>query len=141
MTLFGGIWKAIFGVSSRSHSDDVRVSPASYREQVRGAFWHAVARMESIGIKARRHNIARVEVRPGTVKRPAGWALPCTASPTGYAGGWRESQKLVVARDPNTGAASSAILAHEWAHALMDMNGGPYETEAQHEVMRKAGLM
>jgi Asp-tRNA(Asn)/Glu-tRNA(Gln) amidotransferase A subunit family amidase len=28
-----------------------------------------------------------------------------------------------------------------WAHALMDHNGGPYGTEAQHEVMRKAGLM
>ena len=141
MSLFGGIWKAIFGASSWSHPDDVTVSPSSYRAQVRDAFWHAVARMEAIGIKARRHNIARVDVRPGTVKRPAGWALPCTASPTGYAGGWRESQKLVVASDPNTGAVSSAILAHEWAHALMDHNGGPYGTEAQHEVMRKAGLM
>ena len=141
MSLFGGIWKAIFGVSSWSHPDDVRVSPSSYREQVRGAFWHAVARLEAIGIKARRHDIARVDVRPGTVKRPAGWALPCAASSTGYAGGWRESKRLVVVCDPNTGAASSAVLAHEWAHALTDMNGGPYEMEAQHEVMRRAGLM
>lgn len=135
------LWRILFPRRNWSHPDEVKVSPSSYRPKARDAYWHAVAHLEVIGIGGRRHDVARVDVRPGTVKRPAGWALPCKSSPTGYAGGWRESKRLVIVSDPNTGSASSAVMAHEWAHALMDMNGGPYGTEAQHEVMRKAGLM
>ena len=141
MSLFGGFWKALFGTSAQSHPDAVKVDPSTYRAQVQEAFWAAVARLETIGLQGRRHDIGRVDVRPGTVKRPAGWALPCKASPTGFAGGWRESGKHVVVCDPKTGKASSAIMAHEWAHALMDKNGGPYGTDAQHAAMKRCGLM
>lgn len=135
------LFRKLFPRRSWTHPDMVKVSPPSYRPEVRDAFWHAVARLEGIGIKGRRHNIARVDIRPGTVKRPAGWALPCKSSPTGYAGGWRESKRLVIVSDPASGAASSAIMAHEWAHALMDLNGGPYGVDVQHAAMRRVGLM
>ena len=135
------LWRKLFPRRSRIHPDAVKVAPPSYRPQVRDAFWHAVARLEGIGVMGRRHNIERVDIRPGTVKRPAGWALPLESSPTGYAGGWRACKRLVIVSDPHTGAASSGVMAHEWAHALMDLNGGPYGADGQHAAMRRAGLM
>ena len=142
MNVFVKLWKSMFGQSSWTHPDSVAVKPPSYRSQVRDSYWHAVAALNAKGIQTKSHNIEKVDIRNGTVKRNAGWSLPCSASPTGFAGGWRESKRLVVVCDPKTGDASSAIMAHEWAHVLMDRNGdGPYGTELQHQAMRSCGLM
>ena len=134
--------KEVLGLAPASWSspDNVKVRPPEYAERVRLAYWHAVS-MLGERISDRRHNIKKVDVRPGTDLRPGGWALPCKSSPTGWAGGWREAGRLVFVCNPITGEVRDAVMAHEWAHVLMDLNSKIWGIAAQHAAMREAGLM
>jgi hypothetical protein len=127
--------------TSWNNPDDVKVEPRRYTDQVRAAFWHACARLETVGIKGTKHGTKTIKVIPGTVKRPAGWAVPMSTSPSGYAGGWAGGSTIAAVCDPGTGVVSSNILSHEWAHSILSKSSDIKTTEAQHDLMRKCGLM
>lgn len=137
--------KDVLGMSPSSwtHPDKVKVSPAAYGAKVRNCFWQAVAKLEGKGAGwGHRHNIQNVDIRPGTVRRDRGWALPCKASPTGFAGGWREGKRLVIVCDPATGHVQDGVIVHDWSHVILDFDGKTkcYGMDKQHELMARAGI-
>ena len=116
---------------------DYSVSPEAYRGQVEPQRIRAEAEMQAIGYKPR-HQIAKVEFIPGTVKRPAGWSVPSAESPTGYAGGWTESKRIVVVADPHTGAVIAGDIRHEWKEAILNANFFAGKYNARHAEIAKS---
>lgn len=125
------------GGGAKLGGDRYTVSPPEYRAQVEAQRLRAEAELQAIGHKPR-HRIARVEIRPGTIRRPKGWAIPHSASPTGYAGGMCESGLIWVVRDPKTGAVPDSAIRHEWKHAILNANGFPGNLDAQHAEIHRS---
>lgn len=125
------------GGGAKRGGDRYTVSPPEYRAQVDAQRLRAESDMQALGHKPR-HRIARVEIRDGTVKRPKGWAVPHSASPTGYAGGMTESGLIWVVRDPVRKTVPDDSIRHEWKHAILNANGFPGNLDAQHAEIHRS---
>lgn len=149
MSVFRSIWRKlveIFTDPPQFYFDPLETRiPARYKEQVRAAFWRVTKHLEGIGWHSSKHQVRRVEIVPGTVKRPLGWAVPLALSPSGYAGGWvaanrnGEATRIVLVCDPNTGEIMDSSAAHEWGEAIL-FTGGITDLDKRHQMLTSASV-
>jgi len=129
--LLGGCSSLFNHGSSTWRGSDYAVNPPEFRAQVENQRNLAMAQMDAIGYKPR-HKIKTFDILPGTVKRPKGWAVPASASPTGYAGGMTLSTRIWVVMDPHRRTIKDHDIRHEWKHAILMANFFSGTLDAQH---------
>lgn len=115
------------------------VVPAYFARECAATHDLAVARLAAIGQPLRGHTVKRIDLQPGTVLRPKGWAIPDANSPTGYVGAYSTGTRIVLICAPDWTSPNTGALAHEWAENLL-LRAKVWSQEERHRIIKKAGL-